>query len=236
MNTVLLAEWAGQPVTPHWWNSALRSVAGAEPRHAQLHTSSQTTHRDDAGARRVAARLGAILDDNWTLICGHCNGAGRLEHILVGPRGVMALASTALHGRIHCDGERWRRDKFDLYNNLVERDAPVVMDPGGALYAASARLQQVLTGHTSIRQVALGLVFTHHAATLGTIRHRQLGLVTLLSDLKSATLLQALSGHPDHRTIDGVVDVIRHEHARFMRQQAAGKRGTIARMINRSAR
>lgn len=233
MNTVLLAESPGQAVTPHWWNSALRSVAGVEPRHTRSHIPLQSPHGDDAGAQRVAARLKAILDDNWTLICGYCSSAGRLEHILVGPRGVMTVASTSLHGRIHCDGERWRRDKFDLYNNLVERDAPVASDPGGTLYAASARLQQVLMGQTSIRQLALALVFTHHAATLGTIRHRDLGLVTLLSDLKSATLLQALSGHPDHRTIDGVVDVIRHEHARFVRQQAAGKRGAIARMINR---
>lgn len=233
MNTVLLAESSGQAVTPHWWNSALRSVAGVEPRHTRSHIPLQSPHGDDAGAQRVAARLKAILDDNWTLICGYCSSAGRLEHILVGPHGVMTVASTSLHGRIHCDGERWRRDKFDLYNNLVERDAAVASDPGGTLYAASARLQQVLMGQTSIRQLALALVFTHHAATLGTIRHRDLGLVTLLSDLKSATLLQALSGHPDHRTIDGVVDVIRHEHARFVRQQAAGKRGTIARMINR---
>jgi tetrahydromethanopterin S-methyltransferase subunit F len=48
--------------------------------------------------------------------------------------------------------------------------------------------------------------------------------VTLLSELKSATLLQAMSGNPDHRTIDGVVEVIRYEHTRFMRQ-AGPKRG-----------
>jgi hypothetical protein len=233
MNTVLLAECAQRPETPHWWNSALRSVAGVEPRHTRSHIPLPLPPGDDAGAQRVAARLKAILDDNWTLICGYCSSAGRLEHILVGPRGVMTLASTSLHGRIHCDGERWRRDKFDLYNNLVERDAPVATDPGGALYAASARLQQVLLGQTSIRQVALALVFTHHAATLGTIRHRQLGLVTLLSDLKSATLLQALSGHPDHRTIDGVVDVIRHEHARFVRQNSPRRRGSMARLLDR---
>jgi hypothetical protein len=228
MNTVLLAEAAGQAATPHWWTSALRGVAGADPHHSVQSTqSAKSAHHDDAGAQRVAARLKAILDDNWTLICGHCSSAGRIEHILVGPRGVMALACTALHGRIHCDGARWRRDKFDLYNNLVERDAPVAGDPAGTLYAASTRLQQVLAGQTSIRQVALGLVFTHHAATLGEIRHRQLNLVTLLSDLKSATLLQALSAHPDHRTIDGVVDVIRHEHARFLRGSPPRRRGAF---------
>jgi hypothetical protein len=143
--------------------------------------------------------------------------------------GVLALASTPLNGRMHCDGERWTRDKFDLYNNLVERAAPITQDPTGDLYSASARLQQVLLGQTSIRQVVTGLVFTHHAATLGNIRHATLNMVTLLSDLKSATLLQAMSGHPDHRTIDGVVEVIRHEHARFMRQvgQKGGKRQAL---------
>jgi len=228
MNTVLLAPCQTEqhePAESGWWAQALRSVVRTEPRQPSLLASP----RSDPGAERVAARLAAILDDNWTLICNHCNSGGRLEHILVGPRGVLTLACTPLHGRIHCDGERWRRDKFDLYNNLVERDAPVPVEPTGDLYPASARLQQVLLEQTSIRQVVTGLVFTHHAATLGNIRHGILNMVTLLSDLKSATLLQAMSGNPDHRTIDGVVEVIRHEHTRFMRSSPR-RRGPIARV------
>jgi hypothetical protein len=225
MNTVLLEPCQDERddhAAPRWWPQALRGVVKAAPHQSSM----QAGPRSDAGTERVAARLAAILDDNWTLICNHCNSGGRLDHVLVGPHGVLALACTPLHGRIHCDGERWRRDKFDLYNNLVERDAPVPFEPAGDLYPASARLNQVLQGQTSIRQVVTGLVFTHHAATLGNIRHGILNMVTLLSDLKSATLLQAMSGNPDHRTIDGVVEVIRHEHARLMRQAGTkpGKR------------
>jgi hypothetical protein len=231
MNTVLLAPCDEQKHDKHerpeppWWAQALRGVV-REPRSSSPLAGAP---RDDSGAQRVAARLAAILDDNWTLICNHCNSGGRLDHILVGPRGVLALACTALNGRMHCDGERWTRDKFDLYNNLVERDAPIATDPMGNLYPASARLQQVLLGQTSIRHVVTGLVFTHHAATLGNIRHATLNMVTLLSDLKSATLLQAMSGHPDHRTIDGVVEVIRHEHERFRRHvgNKTGKRSAL---------
>ena len=221
MNTVLLAECASQQEEPHWWTQALRGVVRPDVRQPA------TPQRDDSGVQRLAARLGAILDDNWTLIRGYCNSGGRLDDILVGPRGVMTLACTTLHGRVHCDGERWTRDKFDLYNNLVQRDAPVPGDPAGDLYNASARLRHVLSGQTSIRQVAMALVFTHHAATLGNIRHAQLNMVTLLADLKTATLLEALSGHPDHKTIDGVVEVIRHEHARFMRSSPR-RRGPMA--------
>ena len=228
MNTVLLAPCQpekNETPEPRWWTQALRGVARAEPPPPALLASPRT----DQGTQRVAARLAAILDDNWTLICNHCNSGGRLDHILVGPRGVLALACTSLNGRMHCDGARWTRDKFDLYNNLVEREAPVAHDPAGDLYRASARLQQVLLGQTSIRQVVTGIVFTHHAATLGNIRHATLNMVTRLSDLKSATLLQAMSGHPDHRTIDGVVEVIRHEHGRFMRHagQKGGKRQAL---------
>lgn len=226
MNTVLLADFANHAIheaTTHWWSGALRGAPTPAPRR----TRGQAAPQGDAGGQRLAARLDAILDDNWTLICGHRNSGGRLGHILVGPRGVMTLACTAVHGRVHCDGVRWRRDKFDLYNNLVERDAPVPGDLAGTLYQASACLRHVLLEHTSIRQVALALVFTHHAATLGTIRHGQLTMVSLLPELKTATLLQAMSGHPDHRTIDGVVEVIRHEHERGMRQ--AEKKGRSAR-------
>lgn len=224
MNTVLLLDETGQKDETGWLAQALRGIVKPEPRHAAL-----LSDRIDNGAQRVAARLGAILDDNWTLICGHCNSNGRLEHVLVGPRGVLALACTSLNGRMHCDGERWRRDKYDLYNNLVERDALVPIEPTGSLYPAAARLQQVLAAQTSIRHVTTALVFTHHAATLGNIRHAVLNMVTLLSDLKSATLLQAMSGQPDHKTIDGVVEVIRREHARFLRNggQKQGKRQAL---------
>ena len=232
MNTVLLETGTDRKQEPGWWRQALRGIVKpascAEP---------VLSERGDSGAQRpaarLAARLGALLDDNWTLLCGHCNSGGQLEHVLVGPRGVLALACTGLNGRMHCDGQGWRRDKFDLYNNLVERDAPVRTDPTGSLYRAAARLQQVLAAQTSIRQVGTALVFTHPAATLGNIRHAVLNMVTLLSDLKSATLLQAMSGQPDHRTIDGVVEVIRHEHVRFIRHagEKPGKRQAF--LLNR---
>lgn len=204
MNTVLLDDETSHAHPPHWWAPEPRSAGRPSPR---LHASAQ----------RMAASLHVLLDDNWTLVCGHCNHGGRVEHILVGPRGVLAIASSALNGRMHCDGARWRRDQFDLYNNLVASDAPVPVDPAGDLHGAAARLQQLLMGQTSIQHVATALVFTHPAATLGRIQHAPLNLVTLLPDLKGAALLQAMAGQPDHRTIDGVVEVIRREHARFKR-------------------
>ena len=228
MNTVLLLDATAPTEAPGWLAQALHGIVKPGPRQAAL-----LSGRSDNGAQRVAARLAAILDDNWSLICGHCNSGGRLEHVLVGPRGVLALACTGLNGRMHCDGERWRRDRYDLYNNLVERDAPVAHEPTGSLYPAAARLQQVLAAQTSIRQVSTALVFTHHAATLGNIRHAVLNMVTLLADLKSATLLQAMSGQPDHKTIDGVVEVIRREHARFLRTSPPRRRGGMARLQNR---
>jgi len=218
MNTVQLDDLADATGAPHWWMRTLRGL-GRPATHAPPGFDAAA----QAGIQRMVTRLEAILDDNWTLIGGFANGGGRLDHILVGPRGVLALACSALNGRIHCDGQRWRRDKFDLYNSLVARDVPVA-DPAAELFRAAMRLQQVLLGHTSIRHVAMALVFTHPAATLGHVLHARLDLVTLLSDLKSATLLQAMSGQPDHRTIDGVVEVIRHEHARFLRD-AGKKRG-----------
>jgi hypothetical protein len=210
MNTVLLEDDHANDA-PRWWTPPTRNDARPPP-------------RAHVGAQRMAAALHALLDDSWTLVCGHSNPGGRIDHLLVGPRGVLAIACSALNGRMHCDGAGWRRDQFDLYNNLVTEDARVPGDPAGDLYSAAARLQQMLLGRTSIQQVPTALVFTHPAATLGRIAHAPFNLVTLLADLKSAALLQAMAGQPDHRTIDGVVEVIRHEHARFLRERKQGKR------------
>jgi nuclease-like protein len=48
------------------------------------------------GERLVAAGLGRVLDDDWTLIRGYRNRRGEIDHLLLGPRGLSrSRASTA---------------------------------------------------------------------------------------------------------------------------------------------
>ena len=43
------------------------------------------------GEQLVASGLGRVLDDEWTLIRGYRNRRGEIDHLLLGPRGLIAI-------------------------------------------------------------------------------------------------------------------------------------------------
>ena len=72
------------------------------------------------------SHLARLFDDRWTLVGGYRNAKGELDQLLVGPNGLMAIEIKFINGRVSCDGDRWWRDKYDRYGNLVERALPIV--------------------------------------------------------------------------------------------------------------
>ena len=71
----------------------------------------------------MAAELGRLLGDSWTLFRGYRNRRGEIDHLLLGPRGLFAIEVKNLNATVHIDGDRWRADKYDRYGNLVEVSA-----------------------------------------------------------------------------------------------------------------
>lgn len=82
------------------------------------------------GESRLDDFLRRCFDDAWTIIAGYRAHEGEIDRILVGPNGVFAFEVKNLGGVIHCDGDRWWRDKTDRYGSVVERDIPIA-DNGG---------------------------------------------------------------------------------------------------------
>jgi hypothetical protein len=73
------------------------------------------------GERLVAAGLGRVLDDEWTLIRGYRNRRGEIDHLLLGPSGLVAIEGKHRNALVHCAGDHWWFTKFDKYGNAVER-------------------------------------------------------------------------------------------------------------------
>src|SRR5580658_503995 len=72
------------------------------------------------GEQSVADALGRALNDDWVLVRGYRNHRGEIDHVLLGPRGLVAIEVKYINGTVHCDGDRWRVVKFDKYGNQVE--------------------------------------------------------------------------------------------------------------------
>lgn len=74
-----------------------------------------------AGERQVADELGRALGDDWVLMRGYQNRLGEIDHLLFGPGGLVAIEVKNINGTVHCNGDKWRVDKYDRYGNLVEQ-------------------------------------------------------------------------------------------------------------------
>ncbi len=73
------------------------------------------------GEQSVTDALGRTLNDDWVLFRGYHNPRGEIDHVLLGPRGLVAIEVKNISGVVSCDGDRWWADKYDNYGNRKER-------------------------------------------------------------------------------------------------------------------
>jgi Nuclease-related domain len=134
-----------------------------------------------AGEQQVVTEFGHALGDDWVLLRGYCNRRGEIDHLLIGPPGVVAIESKHLNATVHCDGDSWRFEKFDRFGNLVEHGS--ISDRGGRspsvqLNEPADLLEEFLRtrgGTTSILRVVL---LTHPSSRRGRCKHPSVHVAT----------------------------------------------------------
>jgi hypothetical protein len=140
------------------------------------------------GERKVVGTIARQLDNNWVAISGYKNPAGEIDLVVVGPPGVMAIEVKYLNGKVFCDGDRWWRDKFDKYGNLVESGAPIAdrrgRGPSAQVNASADRLQRFLSERTPVKRVLRTVVLAHDSSTLGQLSSVTVDSISLISDLR----------------------------------------------------
>jgi len=95
------------------WREGRRAPRPPAPVPAGRRTSDQEEilAAGKAGEDLVASQLGRALGDDWTLVRGYRNRRGEIDHVLLGPRGVVAIEVKYRNATVHCDGDDWRFDK-----------------------------------------------------------------------------------------------------------------------------
>ncbi len=106
----------------------LRRLAPVPPvppgRPGQPPTSSAPSDAEEklaagvAGEQQAAREFGRALGDDWVLVRGYCNKRGEIDHLLLGPPGLIAVESKHLNATVYCDRDDWRFEKFDRAGNL----------------------------------------------------------------------------------------------------------------------
>jgi len=168
------------------------------------------------GEQRVTEALSAFLSDDWVLISGYQNQGGEIDKLLIGPLGVMAIEVKFVNGRVFCDGDKWWRDKYDRYGNLVETGVPIAdkrgRGPSAQVNAAADRLQSFLSKRSSIQRVARAVVISHDSSEIGRINNQTVDLVATLGQLSMRTIASSMSGGLAGLAPHHVVELIRKDH------------------------
>jgi len=134
-----------------------------------------------AGEQQVVADLGKVLGDDWVIMRGYCNRRGEIDHLLLGPPGLIAIESKHLNATITCDGDDWRFEKFDKHGNPVDRGSigdKRGRSPSVQLNEPADLLEEFLSsrgGKVSMLRVVL---LTHPNSKLGRCRNATVHITT----------------------------------------------------------
>jgi hypothetical protein len=164
-----------------------------------------------AGEQLVATELGRALDDDWTLLRGYRNRRGEIDHLLLGPGGLLAIEVKNLNATVHVDGDRWRADKYDNYGHLVEQH-PIAdrkgRSPSVQLNEPSDDLERFLRERGQPVTVQRVVVLTHRRSRLGTCRNP----TVLIGTSPGYVLTRTSEGHLDHKQRTEIRRLIKHDH------------------------
>jgi hypothetical protein len=140
------------------------------------------------GEQFVADELGRSLGDDWLLLRGYKNSRGEIDHLLIGPMGMVAIEVKNINGTVHCDGDSWRVDKYDRYGNLVEQYS--IGDRGARHRSPSVQLNEpadALEDFLRSRGEDVGVLrvvlLAHPRSKVGTCRHATVSIFTRTSEV-----------------------------------------------------
>jgi hypothetical protein len=123
------------------------------------------------GEQLVAAGLGRVLDDDWTLLRGYRNRGGEIDHLLLGPRGLVAIEGKHRNATVHCAGDHWWYTKFDNYGNAVERGEMTDRrgrSPSQQVNEPASRLEDFLRSRGHPVPIQRFVLLTHPRSQLGS--------------------------------------------------------------------
>jgi hypothetical protein len=222
----------------HRWLTWLRSVFAV--RREQRLAPTPPRPAGTAGAREAALKAGItgeqqveaeferVLGDDWTLLRGYSNRRGEIDHLLLGPQGLIAIEGKHHNGTFHCDGDEWHFDKYDNYGNLVAAGRPI-RDQGGRspsvqLNEPASELEGFLRSRGQQVQVRRVVLFTHPKSRLGNCRNLTVRVAT-----STDYVINLVNGSPPVLDADQLSQLQRliirdHEFHRAHRAQRARRK------------
>ncbi len=141
------------------------------------------------GEQLVADELGRALGDDWVLLRGYHNRRGEIDHLLLGPRGLVAIEVKNQNGTVHCDGDSWWIDKYDRYGNQVEPRTEMTdqgkrhRSPSVQLNEPADLLEEFLRSRGEDVDLLRVVLLAHRRARIGNCRGATVSIFTDTSEI-----------------------------------------------------
>lgn len=148
------------------------------------------------GETAVHERMAQCLDDSWTCLQGFHGVKGEIDFVLIGPDGIAAIEVKNLNGRISCHGNKWTRDKYDAYGNVVDFGLGIA-DKGGRsrsrqLLDSAHCLASSLGSHSGIYTI---VVLSHDRCRVHQVEDLEINELVHLRDWDVAGMVKRIA-HP----------------------------------------
>ena len=123
------------------------------------------------GEELVANSLAEVLGEEWTLLRGYRNRRGEIDQLLLGPLGLVAIEVKHRNATVHVNGDEWRFERFDNYDNLVKEG--LISDgsgrsPSQQLREPAGELEDFLARRGQPIAITPVVMLSHHRAKLGS--------------------------------------------------------------------
>ena len=102
------------------WAAAALTNAPRPPDLARPSDKEEKWAGGQLGEQRLRACLERMLGDGWVVLAGYFNRGGEMDLLIVGPSAIVAVEVKYLNGVVHCRGQQWTRDKYDLFGGLPD--------------------------------------------------------------------------------------------------------------------
>lgn len=192
------------------------SGSPAPPRIAEASRDEVVWNAGGEGEQRVSDVLRRALNDEWVVVSGYKNRGGEIDKILVGPSGALAIEIKFVNGRVSCDGDKWWRDKYDKYGNLVETNITIAdkrgRSPSAQVNDATDRLQEFLLKRGLSFRIARAVVLSHPSSSIGQIQNQTVDLIATLDQLAGSKFSSSISGGIGGSDVQSVVALLRKDH------------------------
>ncbi|TWI61743.1 nuclease-like protein [Desulfobotulus alkaliphilus] len=199
-----------------------------EPQMAEASRNEMVWNAGGEGEQRVSDSLKQIFSDEWTVVSGYKNRGGEIDKILVGPTGVLAIEIKFVNGRVSCAGDRWWRDKYDKYGNLVQSNVPIAdkrgRGPSAQVNDAADRLQEFLHKRGIALRVARAVVLSHSSSSISQFQGQTVDLIATLDQLIASELSSAVTGGLGGGTAQQILTLIKKDHEFNARPPSHGNR------------